>query len=210
MFTQPDEENVTVALGYATPNPSADAAGTFILNFTGPDPRAYFPSTYSYILSQTAGFDAAQGAVLGRFLCYAISAGQSDAVPLRYARLSKPIVDIAIEAISHIPGAPDTNHCYVAGAAPPPPPPAVERWGRVRDPGSIRVVNRRRIPIAAQSGGPVGNGTGHDDDNGEESEVDGDDGRRQHGRDPGGTTTDSSIAQENIDLKIASAADHAG
>lgn len=93
-FTQPDEENVTVALGYAT----GRGDGTFILNFTGPDPRAYFPSTYSYILAQTTGFDAGKGAALGQFLCYAVSAGQVIAPQLRYARLSKPLVDIAIDS----------------------------------------------------------------------------------------------------------------
>jgi ABC-type phosphate transport system substrate-binding protein len=129
VFTQPDEENVTVALGYARPNPSADAAGTFILDFGGRDTRSYFPSTYSYILSQRAGFDPSQGAALGQFLCYAVSAGQAAAVPLKYARLSKPIVDIAIDAISKIPGAPDKAHCFIAGAAPPPPPPVVSGGG---------------------------------------------------------------------------------
>jgi ABC-type phosphate transport system substrate-binding protein len=118
VYTQPDEANVTVALGYARKNPSGDAAGTFILNFNGGDPRAYFPSTYSYILVQRQGGDLGQGATMGLFLCYAISAGQQDAVPLRYARLSAPIVAIAEDAITKIPGAPEVNHCLIG---PPPP-----------------------------------------------------------------------------------------
>ncbi len=116
-FTQPDESNVTTALAYAT----GRGDGTFILNFTGPDPNAYFPSTYSYVLAQTTGFDRAKGAALGQFLCYAVSEGQVIAPQLRYARLSKPLVDIAINAISHIPGAPPANQCFVAGAPAPPP-----------------------------------------------------------------------------------------
>jgi phosphate transport system substrate-binding protein len=116
VYTQPDETNVTVALGYA----SGNGNGTFRLNFTGPDPRAYFPSTYSYILAQTTGFDPGKGATLGQFLCYAISAGQVIAPQLRYARLSAPLVQIGIDAISNIPGAPPKNSCYVAGAPPPP------------------------------------------------------------------------------------------
>jgi phosphate transport system substrate-binding protein len=121
VFTQPDENNVTVALGYATGRPN----GTFALNFTGADRRAYFPSTYSYVLAQTTGFDPSKGATLGQFLCYAISEGQVVAPSLRYARLSAPLVQIAINAIRQIPGAPDASHCYLATAPPPPPPPSV-------------------------------------------------------------------------------------
>jgi len=115
VFTQPDETNVTVALGYA----KGRGDGTFELNFTGPDPRAYFPSTYSYILAQTTGFDRGKGAALGQFLCYAISQGQVIAPQLRYARLSAPLVQIGIDAIANIPGAPAKADCYVKGAPPP-------------------------------------------------------------------------------------------
>ena len=116
MFTQPDETNVTVALGYAH---AVDRDGTFILNFTGPDPRAYFPSTYSYVLAQTAGFDAGKGAALGKFLCYAVSQGQVIAPQLRYARLSAPLVKLAIGAIARIPGAPAADKCFIGTAQPP-------------------------------------------------------------------------------------------
>ena len=210
MYTQPDEANVTVALGYARPNPSADAAGTFLLNFSGGDPRAYFPSTYSYILAQRAGFNPAQGATLGVFLCYAISAGQAAAVPLRYARLSAPIVNIAIDAISNIPGAPDKNHCVVAGSAPPPPPPAVNGGtGFPTGPGPSGGPPAANANSNPSAGGPVGNGraTTTTTVKGQKSTATTVVG--SSGRDPGGTTTDSSIAQENIDLKLASAADHA-
>jgi ABC-type phosphate transport system substrate-binding protein len=121
VYTQPDETNVTVALAYAT----GRGDGTFNLNFTGPDPRAYFPSTYSYILAQTTGFDPGKGAALGQFLCYAVSQGQTIAVPLRYARLSSQIVNISIDAISHIPGAPPKDQCFLKGAPPPPGGPTV-------------------------------------------------------------------------------------
>jgi phosphate transport system substrate-binding protein len=125
LYTQPDEDNVTVALGYATPRGN----GTFQLAFNGPDPRAYFPSTYSYVLAQTTGFDTGKGATLGQFLCYAVSQGQVFAPDLRYARLSAPLVQIAINAIIEIPGAPAKNNCFVAGAPPPPPPPSVQGGG---------------------------------------------------------------------------------
>jgi phosphate transport system substrate-binding protein len=120
-FTQPDEDNVTRALGYAQKRGN----GTFQLAFNGPDPRAYFPSTYSYVLAQTTGFDPGKGATLAKFLCYAVSQGQVVAPQLRYARLSSVLVNIAIDAIVRIPGAPPAAQCPVAGAPPPPPPPSI-------------------------------------------------------------------------------------
>jgi len=124
-FTQPDEDNVTRALEFATPLGN----GTFQLAFNGPDPRAYFPSTYSYVIAQTTGFDSGKGAALAQFLCYAVSQGQAIAVQLRYARLSAPLVKIAIDAIVKIPGAPSATNCPVAGAPPPPPPPKLSGGG---------------------------------------------------------------------------------
>jgi hypothetical protein len=118
VYTQPDENNVTVALGYAHERGN----GTFALSFDGPDPRAYFPSTYSYVLAQTAGFDPAKGAVIGEFLCYATSQGQVIAPDLRYARLSSELVKIATDAIEQIPGAPPRSQCFIGTALPPPPP----------------------------------------------------------------------------------------
>ncbi len=131
-FTQPDEENVTVALGYAQGN----GDGTFKLDFTGQDPRAYFPSTYSYIVAPTGGFDAGKGATLAQFLCYAVSKGQVDAPSLRYARLSTVLVDLAVSQIVKIPGAPTAAKCPVAGAPPPPPPVVVSGGGGSAAPGT--------------------------------------------------------------------------
>ena len=121
VFTQPDEDNVTVALGYAI----GRSDGTFSLHFDGPDPRAYFPSTYSYVLAQTTAWDPAKGATLSRFLCYAVSKGQEIGPQLRYARLSTVLVNLAISKIVQIPGAPSAAQCPVAGSAAPPPPPVI-------------------------------------------------------------------------------------
>ena len=131
VFTQPDEDNVTVALGYAIPN----GDGTFSLRFDGPDPRAYFPSTYSYVLAQTTGWDAGKGATLSQFLCYAVSKGQEIGPQLRYARLSTVLVNLAISEIVKIPGAPSAAACPVAGSAPPPPPPVIVGGGGGGGPG---------------------------------------------------------------------------
>lgn len=124
LFTQPNATSVNVALGYATPR----GDGTFNLDFTGPDPRAYFPSTYSYILAQSSGFDPSKGSTLGKFACYSIGKGQQYAARLLYAPLSSVVVAISTAAISKIPGAPSASEC-TAGAPPPPPPPQVVPQG---------------------------------------------------------------------------------
>ncbi len=117
-FTQPTEAAVSIALGYA----QGRSDGTFILNYTGGDPAAYFPSTYSYVIAQTTGFNADKGLVLAKFLCYAVTKGQRVdlTTKLGYARLSAPLVEIAKNAIAKIPGAPPWEQCRVDAAAPPP------------------------------------------------------------------------------------------
>jgi phosphate transport system substrate-binding protein len=151
VFQQPDESNVTVALGYATADPNIP--GTFVLNFGGPDPRAYFPSTYSYVLAQTAGWDPAKGAALGQFLCYSVGFGQVIAPSLRYARLSSAVVAISVNAISHIPAAPQPGQC-TAGAPPAPPPPTV-----LGGPGSGTTATSANSVSAAGSGAGGAGGT---------------------------------------------------
>jgi hypothetical protein len=93
--------------------------GTFRLQYSGPDPRAYFPSTYSYVIAQTSGFDPAKGRVLGTFLNYAVTKGQERAEPLLYSRLSTVLVNLALDKIQQIPGAPP-RPTDLAGAPPPP------------------------------------------------------------------------------------------
>ncbi len=115
VFAPPLPANSTVALGYAIPQPN----GTFLLRYDGPDPRAYFPSTYSYTIAQTAGFDPAKGAVLATFLYYAVTKGQERAEPLLYSRLSSVLVNLALDKISQIPGA-GPRPTDLAGAPPPP------------------------------------------------------------------------------------------
>jgi phosphate transport system substrate-binding protein len=114
-FTPPNPPNSTVALGYASPKPN----GTFSLQYSGPDPRAYFPSTYSYVIAQTNGFDPAKGAALGTFLNYAVTKGQERAEPLLYSRLSTVLVNLALDKVQQIPGAP-ARPTDLAGAPPPP------------------------------------------------------------------------------------------
>ena len=151
VFVPPNPPNSTVALGYATPLPN----GTFRLQYNGPDPRAYFPSTYSYVIAQTAGFDPNKGRVLATFLYYAVTIGQRSAEPLLYSRLSTVLVLLALEKASQIPGAPPIP-TDLAGAPPPPevlgaPPGSLGAGGGGGGGGG---------PAAAATGGP---GAGSDD-----------------------------------------------
>lgn len=151
VYTQPDETNVTVALGYA----KGRGDGTFALNFGGSDKRAYFPSTYSYVIAQTNGFDANKGATLARYLCYAVSKGQEIAPSLRYARLSSALVDIAVNSIVRIPGAPSKAACPVAGAAAPPPPVSVNP-GNANPGATPGATPGGSTPGGSQPGGGTG------------------------------------------------------
>ncbi len=114
-FTKPIPAAATVALAYAV----ARANGTFQLSYDGADPRAYFPSTYSYVIAQTSGFDPAKGRVLGAFLNYAVTAGQKNVEALEYARLSEVLVNLALDKVQQIPGAP-ARPTDLGGAPPPP------------------------------------------------------------------------------------------
>lgn len=116
VFTPPLPANSTVALGFASPRGN----GTFELSYDGGDPRAYFPSTYSYAIAQTTGFDPAKGKVLASYLNYAACKGQEQAEPLLYSRLSTVLVDIALDAIAKIPGAPPRPPTATCSAPPPP------------------------------------------------------------------------------------------
>ncbi|MEX0767197.1 MAG: substrate-binding domain-containing protein [Microthrixaceae bacterium] len=115
VFQRPVPAAATVALAYAAARPN----GTFQLSYDGADPRAYFPSTYSYVIAQTNGFDPAKGRVLGAFLNYAVTAGQKNVEALEYARLSEVLVNLALDKVQQIPGAP-TRPTDLGGAPPPP------------------------------------------------------------------------------------------
>lgn len=123
LFVLPSEDAVSSALAYASATSDAEGRpGTFRLNYTANDPAAYFPSTYSYVIAQTTGFNAAKGETLARFLCYAVTKGQRADLTkqLGYARLSQPLVDIARNSIAQIPGAPPWDQCAVADSGPAP------------------------------------------------------------------------------------------
>ena len=114
-YMKPVPASATIALGYA----EARANGTFALRYDGADPGAYIPSTYSYVIAQTSGFDPAKGRVLGTFLNYAVTAGQRNVEELSYSRLSSVLVNLALDKVQQIPGAP-ARPTDLAGAPPPP------------------------------------------------------------------------------------------
>jgi phosphate transport system substrate-binding protein len=116
VFTQPTAQNSAVAVGYASPSAAGD--GTYILHYFGPDPRAYFPSTLSYVLAQTGGANSQKGSTLADFLCYSVTTGQANASALGYAALPANIVQDALSSIALIPGATQQGPCAVA--TPPP------------------------------------------------------------------------------------------
>ena len=109
------------ASSWRSRTPLPTAPGTFNLDFTGPNPAAYFPSTYSYVLAPTSTKAPASAGVdqsLAEFLCYSVGAGQNDAAPLLYAPLSREVVTISVHAIDAMPGAPPASQCGVGGPAP--------------------------------------------------------------------------------------------
>jgi phosphate transport system substrate-binding protein len=104
-FIQPTDAAVTKALSYA----GKDPRGTQLLTFDPPDAAAYNPSTYSYaIVTQGTGghVSVAKGAVLAQFLNYSVTLGQTKAQSLGYAPLSQNLIDLALDLIAKIPGAP--------------------------------------------------------------------------------------------------------
>ena len=144
-FVQPTAHAVSVALGYARPV----ADGTYTLDYSGSDPTAYFPSSYSYVIAQKDG-PADKGLVLAKFLCYAVTKGQEVAESLGYARLSSILVNGALGKILMINGAPPTAQCAVSSTPPPPPPPAAT----TTRPGSVATSS------VGGSGSDSGSGSG--------------------------------------------------
>jgi phosphate ABC transporter phosphate-binding protein len=113
-FAQPTSPSVAVALTHATLN--ADLTQNLTAVYRAPESGAYPMSSYSYMITQTTGFDPAKGAVLGTWLIYIACAGQREAQPLGYSPLPPNLVQAVFGAIQRIPGAPtpppiDRQHC---------------------------------------------------------------------------------------------------
>ena len=101
-YTQPSAVGVASALAYATQN----ADGTHKLNFDGTGPNVYNPSTYSYLLTPTKGWNSAKGSTLSQFAYYALTLGQQKAPEIGYASLGLSLEQYGVNAIkANVPGA---------------------------------------------------------------------------------------------------------
>lgn len=106
--------DVATALAHATLN--ADLTQNLGGVYNAPESNAYPMSSYSYLITQTTGFDPAKGNVLGTWLLYIACAGQQEATPLGYSPLPPNLVSDVFHAEQRIPGAPppppiDPQHC---------------------------------------------------------------------------------------------------
>ncbi len=101
-YTAPTPIDVTSALAYATQSSN----GTQQFNFSGLGPHVYNPSTYSYLLTPTTGWDPRKGETLSAFVNYALTLGQQSGPSFGYASLGQPLEQFGInEVASDVPGA---------------------------------------------------------------------------------------------------------
>jgi phosphate transport system substrate-binding protein len=101
-YTAPTPVDVASALAYA----SQSSNGTQQFNFNGLGPHVYNPSTYSYLLAPTTGWDPGKGATLSAFVDYALTLGQQAAPSFGYASLGQPLENFGLNEIaSDVPGA---------------------------------------------------------------------------------------------------------
>ncbi len=103
-YTQPTAANVATALTHATLN--ADLTQNLGAVYVAPEATAYPISSYSYMITETTGFDPAKGNVLGQFIIYAACGGQQKAALLGYSPLPANLVEDDFAAVERIPGAP--------------------------------------------------------------------------------------------------------
>ncbi len=103
-YTQPTARNVAIALTQAELNSDRTQNLSRVYVYNHPD--TYPISSYSYLISETKGFDPAKGAVLGRFMIYMACEGQQSAEILGYSPLPPNLVEAVFDAVRNIPGAP--------------------------------------------------------------------------------------------------------
>lgn len=100
-FVQPTDTAVATALSYATQRDD----GTHVLTFTPGDPKAYNPSTYSYMLLRIgSGADPGKGATLTAFANYDLTIGQSQASRLGYASIGRALIEYGLAHLKVVPG----------------------------------------------------------------------------------------------------------
>jgi len=103
-YSAPSSYNVATALQHATLN--KDLTENLLGVYNAPERNAYPLASYSYLITQTTGFDPAKGAVLGQWINYIACAGQQEAAPLGYSPLPRNLIADDFAAVQRIPGAP--------------------------------------------------------------------------------------------------------
>ena len=113
-YAQPTPVYVASALAYATQLPN----GTHQLNSGGAGPHVYNPSTYSYLLTPTAGWQTSKGAVMSGFVNYVLTLGQAKSPSFGYASLGLSLERYGIDAVTaDVPGAVKVTAAEQAGYA---------------------------------------------------------------------------------------------
>ncbi|MGD0882132.1 MAG: substrate-binding domain-containing protein [Acidimicrobiales bacterium] len=113
-YVQPTSVDVASALAYATQLPN----GTHQLNFGGIGPHVYNPSTYSYLLTPTSGWQSSLGAVLSAFVNYSLTLGQEKSPSFGYAGLGLSLERYGIDSVTaDVPGAVPVTSAEQAGYA---------------------------------------------------------------------------------------------
>jgi phosphate ABC transporter phosphate-binding protein len=103
-FTTATPNNVATALTHANLYP--DLTQNLSKVYTAPESNAYPISSYSYLITETTGFDPAKGNVLGQWLIYIACEGQQESALLGYSPLPQNLVEAVFDAVRRIPGAP--------------------------------------------------------------------------------------------------------
>jgi phosphate transport system substrate-binding protein len=104
-YSLPSSTNIAQALTHATLN--RDRTQNLLGVYNAPEPNSYPLASYSYLITETTGFDPAKGEVLGKWLIYIACAGQQSAAPLGYSPLPKNLIEHVFDGVRRIPGAPD-------------------------------------------------------------------------------------------------------
>ncbi len=101
-FTLPSPLDVASALAYAT----QQSNGTHVLNFNGAGKYVYNPSTYSYLLTPTTGWNSAKGKTMSNYVNYVLTLGQQLAPKFGYASLGLSLERYGIDQVTaDVPGA---------------------------------------------------------------------------------------------------------
>lgn len=102
-YALPTAANVATALTKATLN--SDQTQNLDGVYVNSAKNTYPISSYSYMITQTKGFNAEKGRVLSEFMYYFACTGQQKAAILGYSPLPPNLVQVVFNAIKKMPGA---------------------------------------------------------------------------------------------------------